>query len=34
MVDVGKGTIVALQGLRQMSEWAVGQERIGTVGRT
>lgn len=33
-VDVGKGMIIALQGLRQMSEWAVGQEGIGTVYRT
>lgn len=34
VVDVGKGMIIVLQGLRQMSERAVGQEGIGTMDRT
>lgn len=34
MVDVGKGMIIALQGLKKMSEWAVGQEGIRTMDRT
>lgn len=33
-MDVGKGMIIALQGPRQMGEWAGGQEVIGTMDRT